>query len=64
MTRMQQNEIIIEKLSDKLQDTPDVQKRLTYSFNKWFLEQLGNAPSKNNNQAGQQVEMPAAPAEG
>lgn len=36
MTRQQQNDFIINKLTEKLVDMPDVQAHITKSFTAWF----------------------------
>jgi hypothetical protein len=55
MTRAQQNEIIVGKLQEQLRDTPDVQRRVTVGFRKWFRTYAVPAPTP---------EAAAAPVEG
>jgi hypothetical protein len=38
MTRQQQNDLILQKLADKLVDEPNVQKRIETSFKNWFAQ--------------------------
>jgi hypothetical protein len=68
MIRKQQNQIIIEKLVNKLQDIPNVQKVISEVFTDWFqaivksgLEQM--QPAAGAGGSGEAAAGGAAPVE-